>query len=354
MGLPSIDITFKTAAYAAINMSDKGYLGLIVRDTKAAGKHRLTRAAQIPETLSADNKAYIQRAFTGYVNPPKAVYVFVTGADDTNLAEALAYFATQEVDYLCGPPDMTEAETTALLQWVKDRRSEHSHVKCVLPNNTANYDPAINFVATGMTDGEVTYTTAEYCSRIAGILAGTPWTMSATYAPLPELTDVDRMDTETADAAIDAGKLILIHDGRQVKIGRAVNSLTTVLPDHGETFKKIKILEVIDRVDADFRATIEDTFIGKYANSYDNRMLLITAGRVYLQQLEAAGILQQGASVLDIDVDAVRSYLDTHGTNTDDMDDDALRHADTGSNVFLTGTFKVLDAIEDVTIKITV
>lgn len=354
MGLPSIDISFKTAAYAAITMGDKGYLGLIVRDTKAAGSHKLARAAQIPDTLSAANKAYIQRAFMGYVNPPKAVYLFVTTADDTNLADALAYFATQEVDYLCGPPDLSEAEAGALLQWVKDRRAQHSHVKCVLPNTTANYDPAINFAATGMTDGDTVFTTAEYCSRIAGILAGTPWTMSATYAPLAELTDVDRMDKEDADAAIDAGQLILIHDGRQVKIGRAVNSLTAVLPEHGEIYKKIKILEVIDRVDADFRATIEDTFIGKYANSYDNRMLLVTAGRVYLKTLETAGILQQDASVLDIDTDAVRQYLEQHGTNTDDMDDNTLRHADTGSNVFLTGTFRVLDAIEDVTIRFTV
>ena len=29
----------------------------------------------------------------------------------------------------------------------------------------------VNFAATGMTDGTDTYTTAEYCSRIAGLLA---------------------------------------------------------------------------------------------------------------------------------------------------------------------------------------
>lgn len=106
MGLPSIDITFQTAAQVTIEMGDKGYVGLIVRDTQEAGAHYLTRASKIPPTLTADNKAYIERAFMGYVNPPKAVYLYVTGAEDVNLAEALAYFATQEVDYLCGPPDL--------------------------------------------------------------------------------------------------------------------------------------------------------------------------------------------------------------------------------------------------------
>ena len=58
-----------------------------------------------------------------------------------------------------------------------------------------------------------------------------------------------------------------------------------------------------------------------------------------------------GGSTLDIDVEAVRDYL---GDKADDMDDDELRHADTGSQVFLTGAFTIVDAIEDVTIKIAV
>lgn len=351
MGLPSIDITFQTAAKVTIAMGDKGYVGLIVRDTQEAGAHYLTRASKIPSTLTEDNKAYIERAFLGYVNPPKAVYLYVTDAEDTNLAEALAYFATQEVDYLCGPPDLTSTEAQAMVTWLKERREAHSHIKCVLPEMVADYDPVVDFEADGMTDGTETYTAAEYCSRIAGILAGTPWTMSATYAPLPELTDITRLDKETADAAIDAGKLILIHDGRQVKSGRAVNSLTTTTLDHGAIFQKIKALEVIDRVDADFRATIEDTFIGKVSNTYDNRMLLVTAGRNYFHTLETAGLLIEGSSTLDIDTEAVRDYL---GEAADEMSDDELRHADTGSQVFLVGKFTIADAIEDVTIRITV
>ena len=351
MGLPSIDITFQTAAQATIAMGDKGYVGVIVRDTTQTGAHYLPRVGKIPEELSEENRAYLTRAFLGYINPPKAVYLYVTDAEDTNLAKALAYFETQEVDYLVGPPDLTEDEAQAMVMWLKEVRAAHSHIKCVLPKTVADYDPVINFDADGMTDGEDSFTAAQYCSRIAGLIAGTPWTMSATYAPLPELTDITRLDKETAGAAIDAGKLILIHDGRQVKIARAVNSLTTTRLDHGAIFQKIKALEVIDRVDADFRATIEDTFIGKVANTYDNRMLLVTAGRSYFHTLEAAGILLEGGSSLDIDTEAVRDYLGAAG---DEMSDDELRHADTGSHVFLVGKFTIVDAIEDVTMRITV
>lgn len=351
MGLPTIDITFQTAAQETIAMGDKGYVGVIVRDTQQQGAHYLPRVAKVPEKLSEANRAYLTRAFLGYINPPKAVYLYVTSEDDENLADALAYFETQEVDYLVGPPDLTPEEAQAMVMWLKERRAARSHIKCVLPKTTADYDPVINFDADGMRDGKSGFTAAQYCSRVAGLIAGTPWTMSATYAPLPELTDVTRLDKAEADAAIDAGKLILIHDGRQVKIARAVNSLTTTRLDHGAIFKKIKALEVVDRVDADFRATIEDTFIGKVANTYDNRMLLVTAGRSYFHALEAAGILLAGGSSLDIDTEAVRSYLGAAG---DEMSDDALRHADTGSRVFLAGKFTIVDAIEDVTIHITV
>lgn len=351
MGLPSIDITFQTAAKATIAMGDKGYVGVIVRDTKQAGAHYLPRVGRIPAELTEDNRDYLTRAFLGYINPPKAVYLYVTDTDDTNLAKALAYFETQEVDYLVGPPDTTAEEAKAMVAWIKEVRAAHSHIKLVLPDTVADYDPVINFAAEGMTDGETVFTTAEYCSRMAGLFAGTPWNMSATYAPLPELTDITRLDKEAADAAIDAGKLILIHDGRQVKVARAVNSLTTTLLDHGAIFKKIKALEVVDRVDADFRATIEDTFIGKVLNTYDNRILLVTAGRGYFHTLETAGLLIENKSTLDIDTDAVRDYLGAAG---EEMSEDELRHADTGDHVFLAGKFTIADAIEDVTIRITV
>ena len=54
-----------------------------------------------------------------------------------------------------------------------------------------------------------------------------------------------------------------------------------------------------------------------------------------------------------LDVPTSGTY-ELDGQNLKDMDDDELRHADTGSQVFLTGAFTIVDAIEDVTIKIAV
>lgn len=65
MGLPSIDITFQTAAQATIAMGDKGYVGVIVRDTTQTGAHYLPRVGKIPEELSEENRAYLTRTFLG-------------------------------------------------------------------------------------------------------------------------------------------------------------------------------------------------------------------------------------------------------------------------------------------------
>lgn len=46
--------------------------------------------------------------------------------------------------------------------------------KAVLPNVDADDEGVINFTATGIKVGSDEYETGEYCSRIAGVLAGTP------------------------------------------------------------------------------------------------------------------------------------------------------------------------------------
>ena len=111
MGLPNINIAFSTQAATAISRSQKGIVALIIRDANENGGHVLTSPTQIPATLGTDNKAYINRAFMGYVNPPKKVIVYVlpTG-ENVDFTEALDYIATQKFDYRAGPPAIDPSE----------------------------------------------------------------------------------------------------------------------------------------------------------------------------------------------------------------------------------------------------
>ena len=358
LGIPSINVTFTEKGVSAVGRGDKGTVALILRQSAAFAPFAVTQASDIPEGLTAENLAYTQRAFTGYINPPKKVLAFGIGAaggedePGVTLNNALAWMAAQDFDYLCGPADCTAAEAETIASWVKSQRTEPGvKFKAVLPNTAADSYAVVNFTGAGMTDGTVTFTTAQYCSRIAGLLAGTPMNISATYAPLLELTGVDAMTREEQAAAVNAGKLIVIHDGRKAKLSRAVNSFVTTAEGMLDSFKKIKLVEVMDLIRCDITQTAEDDYIGKYANSYDNKLLLVTAIRGYLDGLRADGLIRDGFTV-EIDTEQQRIYLESRGVDVSEMSEQEIKEADTGSRVFLLVKCKLLDAIEDIDIGI--
>lgn len=154
------------------------------------------------------------------------------------------------------------------------------------------------------------------------------------------------------DAAVEAGEFFVYWDGEKVKTSRAVNSLTTLTQDKNTQFQKIKIVECMDMIYDDIKTTIEDDYLGKYANSYDNKCLLVSAINNYFDSLVSSGIL--GSGEVKIDTEAVKAYLNGRGVDTSEMTEIELKEANTGSNLFLTATLSILDAIEDVTISITI
>lgn len=348
---PQISVIFTELGISAITRGSKGTVALIVRDAAEAAPFAITQASQTPEALGKENQDYIKRTFLGYVTPPKKVIVYAM-AQDGRLADALDYMAAQVFDYICGPLDCTKEEAAEIASWVKSQRLNNgAKYKAVLPNHPADNYAIVNFTGDAMTDGSTVWATAEYCSRIAGLLAGTPMKISATYAPLPELSDCARLTREESDEAVGAGELALRWDGRKVKLNRAVTSLVTTSQGMLDSFKKIKLVEIMDLIRTDITATAEDEYVGKYANSYDNKMLLVTAIRGYFMGLEQSGLVQPGYTV-DIDVDANEQYLAARGVNTEDMTEQEIREADTGSHVYLKVRCKILDAIEDIDVYV--
>ena len=353
MGLPKIKITFETLARTAVVRGQRGVVALLLRET-ASRMITMHDATEIPEDLTGENLAYVKRAWMGYVNPPIRVEAVVMGEGDT-VADALEKLENIRFDYLALPPDATAQEAEDAAEWIAlQRDTVGKKCKAVLPNTDADHEGVINFAAAGMADGEKTYTAAEYCSRIAGILAGTPLDISCTYAPLPELNRVDAMRRSEADDAIDAGKLILIHDGVRVKIARGVNSLTTLTNTKGAEFTKIKLVDVMDLIGDDIHRTLSDTFIGKFANTYDNKCLIISMILAYFEGLEGDGILVRGGNSVDIDTAAVKDYLREQGVDVSGITDKQLREANTGDKLFLVATIRLVDAIEEVYLPITI
>lgn len=363
MGLPDIVIEFSRKAVTAIKMGTLGVVGIIIKDEKNKGAMVLRGIDDIPSgesAFSADNTAYIERAFVG---TPSKVIIYNLGQDAEDYKEGFNFFATQKVNYLVGAPDISSAEATAFATWIKGiRKTSIRRPVAVLPETEGDSRAVINFcLVNGEQEGKIDvgdqqFTPAQYCSRIAGLLAGLDLRVSATYKELSEVTAIPGAEDEDVDAAIDEGKLVLYNDGERIMIARGVNSLKTPTEVETEDLKKIKISAIQDLIETDIYSTINSSYIGNYSNSYDNKCLLITAIKGYLKGLEATeggrGYLRADSSTIEINVAKQKQYLESIGVDTSDMDEQAIKEANTGSHVFLKGTISILDAIEDVDIFI--
>lgn len=359
IGLPKLKIAFEAAAQAVANRSKKGYVGLIVRDAQAQGLHKLSSDLLIPAQLGEDNKAHIRTAFEGSDRgKPSLVYLAVIppleapepeGDSAQALEDGLKLLESVSVDYLAGPPDVTETELAALNAWVKAQRAVYRPVKLVRPFTGEGSDDM------GIIDVDeeelmvlgAACSAAAFCARVAGILAGIPMSMSSTYAPLPEVTAVTPRTEAEQTAAIDAGRLILIHDGQKAKIARGVNSLATIPPKGKQDWRFIKIVEGMDLITYYLRTTIEDIYIGRYANTYDNKQLLVAEVLEYLQYLERSGVLNPGQSFCQIDYERQLNYLKSQGVETADLTEQQVLEYQTDSWVFLRCGGRLTNAMED-------
>lgn len=364
IGLPKLRLTFENATNALLTRAKKGVVGVMVRDTKALGVHILTDAEQIPSALGEANREYVTRAFagSGLGRATKVVLVVFTtevdeeaGDDDPvpSIDTALPLLNGQNIDYLAAPRDVTVTEIEAVRDFVVKYREKNPTLQAVLPGCAANDRGIINYTST-VSVGNKTFSPAEYCSRIAGALAGLPTTSSSTNLELDEVTEVksiatvDTTEEEAQNSAIGRGQLIVIHDGTKAVIARGVNSYATLKHGEKEALKKIKVTEGEGLVNYYSKQAIERGYKGLKINSYDNRSLLIVELRVMYKKLEQQGIFLPGTSGAEIDIEAQRKYMEDQGVDTSDMDDQAVKtYENLDTHVFWRGYGTFADCMED-------
>lgn len=359
---PAVVVSFHEAAASTINRGNRGTLAMIIVDPIAESQadYTLYDTTDIPAAASDASKTAMTLALTGYVTMPKKVLVHaILNTDEgEKYADALEYFGRQSWNVLVAPTAEADNATATIANWIKAKRDEGLSYRAVL-SNTAADDPAIvNVCSTAVYDGSEISAGLVAC-RIAGVICGTPLAMSCTYAPLYDFTDCQRLSKEDLDAAVAAGKLVLMWDGEKVKICRGVTSFTTTNTEEGDSFKKIKLVDAMDMMRDEIIRTIEDSYIGKYENTYDNKCVLIAAVNSYFRDLAAEKVIDSGRC--DINLEAHRAYFKAHGGKLvvdgesialEDATDIQIRKGNTGSAVLLTATVSLLDAIEDVSLDI--
>ena len=355
-GLPQVTMTFNLAAQAAGNAAATGRLALLVRDAAVTGSTVLTFTNEA-EALAAldwteDNAAAIRQAFLG--KPALVLVVVLPSA--ASLSTGYTVLETQRFD-VCTVAGLAEGEAAAFIAWAKDAYdNKGKRALFLVAGATApDHKAILHFDTSGITVAGETFSSFEFLPRIAGALAGLQLWESATYLVLPEVEDCPHLTRAQANAAIASGKVILYHDGEKVKIARGVTSLTTIGAEGTTEFQKAKVIRILNQLERDVTANIEDNYIGKVPNSFVHKALLLTAIRDYFANLEKLSVLAPGANAVDIDLARQRTYLKTKHAEAvvDAMDDDEVREAYTDDKLFLAGTVRPVDSIEDVAIAFT-
>lgn len=346
MGLPEVIIDFTKKASTALTRSERGIVAIVLKDS-TVGKSESSVYSYITQVKEADYEAanydLIQKCFLG---SPNKVIVERIAIDTLDYTEVLTRLRSKKFNYLAIPQIEDEQKST-IITWIKSCRANKKTFKAVLPNvDTVNYEGIIDFSTDEIETSEKIYSTAEYCVRIAGILAGLSLNKSCTYYVLDEVTSIK--ESENPDDDINAGKLILINDGEKIKIARGVNSLTTISDAQVESFKKIKIIEGIDLIKDDIRSTFEDNYVGDVANGYSNKAIFIAANNIYFKNLEKQGVLDPDyENLVEIDTEEHKEFIMDKGIDIDTLSDEEIKKYNTGTKVFIKANVQFLDAMED-------
>lgn len=407
LGMPDIVVAFKERGIEAIQRSKRGIVMLVLEEE---GKDLINdhldlfSVDDIPsEGISDFSREQMQLALEGYQLAPKKVMAYfippvasttaeagagegsasgdgpslddeetpATGTGTTETGGASESDTTTEAkqDYSAVLkvaegvkftylviPQIRDSQVREIASWIKSMRTvKHIMAKAVLPNCPADNEGVINFTNSIIKTKDKSYTTAEYCSRVAGLLAGTPMTIATTYAPLSELVEVEMQTKEQQDARVAAGEFFFFSDMQQIKVARAVNSFITTYQGKGDQFKKCKIVELLDMIHDDIRQTGHDSYIGKYANSKENRDLLCTAITGYFKTLETEGLLEVDENEAFIDIQAVKNWRMANGLNTkeelESMDEPEIKKLNLHDNVFIAANLSPLDAMENIVVN---
>ena len=348
IGLPSVIVEFKQKASTAIQRGNTGIVALVLRDSNAQGLHNIKGAYDIPSNLSEANKKYINLTLLGNVTAPSKVVAYVVG-EETQLSDALNYLETVDFNYLVVPA-IQENERTVVKTFIEKMRNDIKvRVKAVMKLD-ADYEGIVNSTNTAtMVEGEINVD--EFCCVMAGLIAGTPLSQSVTYAVPKNVLDIPSKTKAEAETKVKNGELILVKEMGKVRVARGVNSLKTTTAEKGDLFQKIKLVDTMDLIHNDIRKTCIDTYIGKVANNYDNKCILMTAISSYFEELAKEQLIEKDFKV-DIDIDKQVKYLKSIGVDTSEMDEQQIKEANTKDKVFLIANIKLVDAMEEISLEI--
>lgn len=352
MGLPETKIDFEQLAVTMIRRSERGVVALLLDDstsstvaTLVARKDEIAR-----EDWTADNAERIKMCLESGAFKVLAVRMLKNGEGNNDVAATLDSIGLMAWNWVCAPG---EADGGVVVDWIRAARAEGKPYKAVVGGAAApDCEGIVNLttqnIVSNFTGADKPYTAAEYTPRIAGVLAGMPLSTSVTGYVFEDI--VSAAPHADADAEIDNGDFVLVFNGAAYECGRGVTSLQSgAVP---ALFKKIKHVEGADMIATDITKLFNGNYKGKRVNSYDNKQSFVAECINYFADLRGSVLSPDFDNVAMVDIDAQTEYLKVTGVDTDMMTEPQILEANTGEMVFIAARVMLVDAMEDLWMKI--
>jgi len=296
---PGMYINFKEAAIAQINGGERGIVAMPLF-TYTGG------TATAKQFYTVENETDATKLF-GSANVQPIRFVLQAGAAevlvytmpatpaDADYTEMREAFEARPFNVFVYPDGATDAQEDNTLAWCQTNREEGKHFAVVFGGDTeTDQDPVLGNARTvrldddysvnvivGVTVSETNYTSGQYAPYIAGLIAGKQINESITYSSLPVNDVTKRLRNSEIKTALQAGSLVLSHDGEKVKVEQG---LTT-------SGKKIRSIRARQAISTDLSKVARDSYIGQLSNNEAGQTSLIAAITAYLETLEAEDVV---------------------------------------------------------------
>jgi hypothetical protein len=309
---PGLYINFVEAALAQITGGARGVVAIPLFEYGVAPAGKFTTIEtekQATDLLGTEYNDAVLRVLQGGAKEV-LVYTVPTNADaEQQYVDLRDAFEARPFNVFVFPGEVSPTEQDATLAWCQRNREEGKHFAVVFGGTaTEDQDPtvgnarsvrladlyAVNLITGVVLSDGSELASAEFAPYIAGLIAGTPINQSITYAEIPVADVTRRLRNSEINTALTSGSLVLVHDGRKVKVEQGI-----VTESNASKRGKIRIVRARQAIATDVSATACDNYVGKINNNEDGQMALINAIKAYLETLEINNVLISPQVTLD-------------------------------------------------------
>lgn len=363
IGMPELEIVFRHLGTTALRRGEKGQAILVVKEEKE-GLPIITLPTynsfddDLQKTFSEKNVKYIKDTLK--MQPKELVVVRmslpggVDGLDESinSLNDALRFLGTKaERNCWISVAEITKEESEELATFVSEKNKfDKKRYKAIVYQHDADNMHVVNFTTpkVKMKDGEELIEGVELIPLMLGAIAGQSLNSSLISK---KFTDIEYVvEPEDKDKAVDNGELFLFNDDGAVRIGRAVNSLTTIEEGMTNDMRFILIVEVMDLIFTDIHFAWTENYKGKYKNILDNQMLFVSAINSYFAGLENDNILDnayENNAAIDVNKQRLANVPLYGEEEVGSWDNNRVLEMTVGTNVYLGAQIKIPNAMED-------